>query len=187
MAFVVVYDACVLHPAPLRDLLIRLGQSGLVRARWSERILDEVFASIVRMRPELKQPALERTRALMNRAIPDVVVEGFEEIEAGLVLPDVDDRHVLAAAIRVGAQAIITFNAKDFPAAALAQYGIEALGPDAFVVDLIDLAPGVVAHVIDEQTKALKNPPRTVADIVDALAANGLNRTAAKLREIFGL
>ena len=184
MAFVIVYDACVLFPAPLRDLLIRLAQTGVVRARWSERILDEVFRNILRVRPELKPEQLERTRALMNQAIPDVVVDGFESIEAGLSLPDVDDRHVLAAAIRSGAQTIVTFNLKDFPDETLAAYGVEAVDPDTFVVDLIDLAPGVVLSVVDEQAKALKSPPRTTLELIDTLESNGLRRTAAKLREL---
>jgi predicted nucleic acid-binding protein len=186
MELVVVYDACALHPAPLRDLLIRIAQTELVRARWSDRILDEVFASVQRMRPALSPASLERTRQLMNRAIPDVVVEGFEELERGLTLPDADDRHVLAAAIHTGAQAIVTFNEKDFPSTTLAQYGLEAVHPDTFVVDLIDLAPGAIARIVDEQTKALKNPPCTIAEVLDALAANGLNRSAVKLRELFG-
>lgn len=184
MAFVVVYDACALFPAPLRDLLIRLAQTGVVRARWSERILDEVFRSILRVRPELKPEQLERTRSLMNQAIADVVVEGFEELEAGLSLPDVDDRHVLAAAIRCGAQAIVTFNLKDFPAETLALYGIEAVDPDTFVVDLIDLAPGVVLSVVDEQAKSLRSPPRTTPELIDTLKDTGLRRTAAKLSEL---
>lgn len=62
MAFTVVYDACVLHPAPLRDLLIRIANTGLVRARWTERILDERFASILEQRQDLKPKALARTR-----------------------------------------------------------------------------------------------------------------------------
>ncbi|MEJ7562802.1 MAG: PIN domain-containing protein [Ilumatobacteraceae bacterium] len=186
MAFVVVYDACVLFPAPLRDLLIRLAQTGIVRARWSERILDEAFRNLQRVRPELSSKQLERTRELMNAAIADVVVEGFEELEGGLSLPDPDDRHVLAAAIRIGAQAIVTFNLKDFPADTLALYGVEAVDPDTFVVDLIDLAPGVVLRVVDEQARALRNPPRTLLELVDTLAGNGLLRAAAKLRELSG-
>jgi len=62
MTFTVVYDACTLYPAPLRDLLMRLAQSGIVRARWSERILDECFRNIVVERPELSAAALQRTR-----------------------------------------------------------------------------------------------------------------------------
>lgn len=45
MAFVVVYDACVLYPAPLRDLLLRVARTGIVRARWSNAILDECFSN----------------------------------------------------------------------------------------------------------------------------------------------
>ena len=103
MALVVLYDACVLHPAPVRDLLIRLGRTGLVRARWSELILDECFRSILGRRPDLRPEALARSRQLMSEAIPDCIVRGFEQLVDGLSLPDVDDRHVLAAAIKAHA------------------------------------------------------------------------------------
>ena len=115
MAFVVLYDACVLYPAPLRDLLIRLANTGVVRARWSATILDECFRNILENRPDLKPESLERTRELMTQAVPDCMVTNFEGLIDALVLPDVDDRHVLAAAIRAGAQAIVTFNLADFP------------------------------------------------------------------------
>jgi hypothetical protein len=96
MAFVVIYDACVLYPAPLRDLLLRLGAKGLVRARWTDEILDECFRNILINRPDLDAASLQRTRDLMNRAIPDVLVTGYEGLITGLDLPDADDRHVLA-------------------------------------------------------------------------------------------
>ncbi len=115
MAFVVIYDACVLYPAPVRDLLLRIATTGIVRARWSERILDECFRNIVVQRPDLAPQALERTRRLMREAVPDCMVTGFEHLEDGLDLPDPDDRHVLAAAIRANAQTIVTFNLRDFP------------------------------------------------------------------------
>jgi hypothetical protein len=104
MGFIVVYDACVLYPAPLRDLLVRLANTGVVRARWSDAILDECFRNILEQRPDLKPEALVRTRELMKRAVPDCMVTGFDTLVDGLVLPDPDDRHVLAAAIRAGAQ-----------------------------------------------------------------------------------
>ncbi len=100
MAFVVLYDACVLHPAPVRDLLIRLGRTGLVRARWSAPILDECFRSILERRPDLLPEALARSRQLMTEAIPDCIVSDFESLIEGLSLPDANDRHVLAAAIK---------------------------------------------------------------------------------------
>ena len=93
MAFVVVYDACVLYPAAVRDLLIRLAASGLFQARWTDRILDECFRSIVAARPGLAGK-LDRTRALMEAAIPAAVVTGYEPLVPTLTLPDEDDRHV---------------------------------------------------------------------------------------------
>lgn len=105
MSFVVIYDACVLYPAPLRDLLLRLAQKGMFRARWSEQILDEVFRNLRVDRPEPTEAQLQRTRSLMCSAIPDVMVRGFDELIGGLTLPDPNDRHVLAAAIVAGPKA----------------------------------------------------------------------------------
>ena len=186
MAFIVLYDACVLHPAPLRDLLIRIAHTGVAHARWSEQILDECFRGILARRPDLKPEALARTRELMNDAVSDCLVEGFENLIDGLSLPDLDDRHVLAAAIRAGAQVIVTTNLQDFPANALAPYHLEAKHPDDFVVETIDRAPALVAQILTEQAAALKNPPQTVLDLLRTLHDLGLVRTVAKLRELYG-
>ena len=139
--------------------VVRLANTGVVRARWSDAILDECFRNILENRPDLKPEALERTRELMTRAVPDCMVTGFDGLIDGLVLPDPDDRHVLAAAIRAGAQAIVTFNLDDFPTDRLERYNVEAKHPDDFVIDTIDLSPGAVAKVLAEQAAALKNPP----------------------------
>jgi hypothetical protein len=72
----------------------------------------------------------------MNASVRDCLVPDFEPLVGGLDLPDKDDRHVLAAAIRCGAQTIVTANVKDFPVTALRRLGIEALTPDDFVFDL---------------------------------------------------
>lgn len=184
MAFTVIYDACVLHPAPLRDLLIRIGMTGVVRVRWSDRILDECFRSILRRRPDLDEQALSRTRDLMRRAVPDCLVEGYDHLEADLELPDPDDRHVLAAAVRCGAQSIVTFNLKDFPAERTEVFGVEAVHPDDFVVGLIDLAPAAIATVIAQQAGDLRHPPVTVAKLLDLLHEQGLVETVAKLRSL---
>jgi hypothetical protein len=76
VTFVVLYDACVLHPAPLRDLLIPIANTRIARARWSERILDECFRSIHDQRPDIPKVALGRTRRLMGEAVPDCIVSG---------------------------------------------------------------------------------------------------------------
>lgn len=90
MAFVVVYDASVLYPAPVRDLLLRLAQAGMFQARWSDYILDECFAALTRQRPDRSPDRLARTRELIVAAVPDCLVEGYEPLIDGIELPDPD-------------------------------------------------------------------------------------------------
>jgi hypothetical protein len=92
--FTVVYDACVLYPAPLRDLLMRLALTDLYRARWTDTIHDERTHNVLRQRPDLKREDLERTRELMNAHVRDCLVDGFEHLIPVVELPDSGDRHV---------------------------------------------------------------------------------------------
>ena len=126
MAFIVVYDANVLYPNTLRDLLIRISQAGLVQAKWTNEILDEMLRALNRNRPDIPSDKLDRLRQLMNGAVRDSLVSGHEALIEGLKLPDPADRHVLAAAIKAGAQVIVTGNLRHFPAAELRQWDVEA-------------------------------------------------------------
>lgn len=92
---------------------------------------------------------------------------------------------MVAAAIRCGAQAIVTSNLRDFPAESLTTYDIQAVHPDDFVYDCIDLAPGTMVRVVTDQSASLKNPPRTVGDVLDTLRDLGLVQSVAKFRELF--
>lgn len=164
---------------------MRVATTGVVRARWSERILDECFSNILEQRSDLSPEKLARTRELMVKAVPDCIIDGFDDLIDGLKgLPDPDDRHVLAAAIRGGAQTIVTFNLKDFPAAALAPYGIEAQHPDDFLFDLLDLNTGAIERAVRAQVASLKNPPTTMPAHLDLLQAQGLVQVAARLRSL---
>jgi predicted nucleic acid-binding protein len=183
VAFVAIYDACVLYPAPLRDLLIRLAVKHLFQAKWSDEILDEVFRNILKQRPDLNARKLERTRQLMIEAVPDCLVRGHRALIAGLALPDPDDRHVLAAAIRAGAQVVVTANLSDFPNDALSPFGIESQHPDDFVMNLIDLAANVVRETVEEQAAALRSPSQTVDQLLTKLAEVGLRRSSQRIRE----
>ncbi|MCH2558718.1 MAG: hypothetical protein MK005_15630 [Alcanivorax sp.] len=87
MRFSVIYDACVLYPAPLRDFLIRLALSGLFAARWSDDIQNEWAGNLLEARPELAEQ-VTRTVELMNQAVPDCRVTGYERLISGLELPD---------------------------------------------------------------------------------------------------
>jgi predicted nucleic acid-binding protein len=106
--FTALLDANVLYPARLRDLLIRLALGKRFRARWTVQIQDEWIRNLLASRGDLRPEQLERTRLLMEQAIPDVLVSGYEGLIPGLTLPDPDDRHVLAAAIRCQAGVIVT-------------------------------------------------------------------------------
>lgn len=187
MAFVVVYDACVLYSAPLRDLLIRVGRSGIVRARWSHDIVEECFRNILKNRPTLALESLERTRILMNEAVPDCLISGYQSLIPAIELPDPNDRHVLAAAIRAGAQVIVTFNLKDFPKTILSKYDIEAKHPDDFVLDSIELAPGAMVNLIIEQAHGLRNPTHTPADLLRTLRNHGLVQSTLRLKDFFSI
>ena len=135
---IAVLDACVLYPAPLRDFLMNLAVPDVFAARWTNEIHDEWIWNVLKNRPDLKPSQLERTRQLMNEHTRDSLVENYENLIDTLELPDSDDRHVLAAAIYVKAELIVTFNLRDFPASALAPYNIEAIHPDKFIVELFE-------------------------------------------------
>ncbi|MFJ4903740.1 MULTISPECIES: PIN domain-containing protein [unclassified Streptomyces] len=182
MPFTVVYDACVLYPSTLRDLLIRIGAAGLVQAKWSERILDEVFDNLAKNRPDLRTEKLVRTRDLMKRAVRDCLVVDFGRLEPVCEVPDPDDRHVLAAAVRAGAQLIVTQNLKDFPAEALEPWGIDAIHPDDFVRAQLDLDRGRVFACIQQIADSWRNPPGAPGDVLDRLERDGLVKSAAELR-----
>jgi hypothetical protein len=179
--FTAVYDACVLYPAPLRDFLMWLGLSGRFRARWSAQIHEEWKRNLLKNRSDLTAEQVDRTAALMDQAIPDGLVSGYDNLLSGLILPDADDRHVLAAAIRCNASVIVTFNEKDFPDEVLATFGIEAQHPDVFVENLFDLDQAAVVSAAQRQRRQLKNPPLDVDRYLQVLLKQGLVQTSKSL------
>jgi len=185
--FTVVYDACLFYPAPLRDFMIRLAQTRRFRARWTEQIHQEWVSALLRKQPELDPRRLVRTVQLINQAVPDCLVTGYEYLVDELELPDPDDCHILAAAIHTGAQAIVTLNLKDFPQQKLDRFELFAYHPDDFVLDLADLEPGVITDIAKQQRAALKNPPFTPLAFADRLRRQGLAGVAAFLEEALDL
>jgi predicted nucleic acid-binding protein len=181
MAFVVVYDSCVLYPNVVRDLLIRVAQAGMVQAKWTDRILDEMSRALREQRGT-EPEKLERLRGLMNDSVRDVRVTGYEPLIDAVKLPDPDDRHVLAAAIRARAQVIVTDNRKHFPATALAEWDVEAKTADGFMLDLLGLDDRIVYACINQIAESRRNPPETVGDIFNHMERSGLRRTVAALR-----
>lgn len=177
------YDANVLYPAELRNLLMHLAVTGLFRAKWSADVHEEWISSLLKNRHDLTRDKLERTRMLMDKHAIDALVIGYEDLIPGLQLPDPNDRHVLAAAIRGQANVIVTMNLRDFPSDVLAPFGIEAQHPDEFILHLLDLAPGSVVAAAENHRQGLKNPPKTVSEYLETLERQGLIQTVSVLRE----
>jgi predicted nucleic acid-binding protein len=176
-----VLDANVLYSARLRDLFLRLAIAGQYRALWTERILDECFNNLSADRPDIPAEYLRRTRRLMAVAVPDAVVQSYEHLIDELDLPDADDRHVLAAAVAAGADLMVTANLDDFPPAAIPP-GIAVLGPDDFVLRLIEDDVDAVRAVVDQQAAALQSPPMTTEELLEGLAMVGLRKSVSALR-----
>jgi predicted nucleic acid-binding protein len=177
-----IIDACVLYSAPVRDLIVRLAQAGLIRARWSDEIHDEWMRNLLKNNPRVSRERLERTRSLMDAAIRDCLVTGYSPLVDSLTLPDPDDRHVLAAAIHAGARLIVTFNLLDFPLQSLAPHGVAARHPDTLFCELLDAAVDDFCAAARVQRLALKNPPLTIEQFLAKLEEVGLPQTAARLR-----
>jgi hypothetical protein len=178
------YDASVLYPAPLRDLLIHLAGIGLFRARWSQQIHEEWINSLLHDRPELSRERLERTRDLMNVAVLNCLVEGYESLIPALLLPDPNDRHVLAAAVVAGVDLIVTANVRHFPKQSLRKYDVEALSPDCFIVGLIKVAPEQVCRAAREHRRSLKHPPKSAEEYLETLRRQSLPETVAALSQL---
>jgi predicted nucleic acid-binding protein len=182
MPFVVVYDAAALYPNAQRDLLLRIARHGLVQAKWTEQILDEMTRARLRKHQDLDPAKLEWLRKLMNDAIADCLVTGYETLIDNLELPDLDDRHVLAAAIKARAQVIVTPNLKDFPASELGKWDIEAKSPDDFVLDQINIDDRIVYACVQEIANSRRRVPKTLEDVLTELENAGMVASVAALR-----
>jgi predicted nucleic acid-binding protein len=153
-----------------------------VQAKWTDQILDEMLRALHRNRADIPAERASRLRELMNAAVRDCLVTGYEPLIPALELPDPDDRHVLAAAIKVNAQVIVTRNLRHFPEDRLAPWGVRAKSPDAFVRDQIGIDRQAVWACIQQIVDSRTQRPVTVDDVLGELAGSGLVRSVAALQ-----
>jgi predicted nucleic acid-binding protein len=179
----VIYDACVLYPALLRDLLMQLALTDLYKAKWTNDIHEEWISNCLKNHLDLQREKLERTRDLMNTHVRDCLVDNYQDLISALNLPDPKDRHVLAAAIKCNASTIVTFNLKDFPCSTLDKYNIEALHPDNFIVHHFEFSIPVLCKAVDKVYKRRVNPPSTKEEFLDKLLKQQLPETVSVLIE----
>ena len=161
---------------------MELATTDLFRAKWSDKIHDEWICKLLENRPDLNREQLEETRNLMDAHVIDCLVTDYQDLIPSLDLPDPNDRHVLAAAIRSETDVIVTFNLKDFPHDTLAKHGIDVQHPDEFIKRLLDLAPDTVCESAKTHRQRLKNPPKTVDEYLASLEHQGLAQTVRGLR-----
>ncbi len=166
-SFGAVLDANVLFPASLRDTLFRTADAGLYRLQLTDGILEEMRRNLV------KKGMSEHKAQRLVDVVKDIYQEAMVTDYHLLInsMPnDKKDRHVLAAAVKSGAQVIVTQNLKDFPRNLLAPFEIEAQSPDEFLVHLFHLDCEIIAKILIEQAGDLRNPSKTVAELLSTLA-----------------
>jgi predicted nucleic acid-binding protein len=163
--FKVVLDANVLYPFTLRDTLLRAASEGFFQIYSSAEILDEAVRNLIASETVTPEQGAHLRNA-MEQAFPEADVTGYESLVPGMP-NDPKDRHVAAAALKAGAQVIVTCNLQDFQTL---PKGVEAQSPDEFLSNLFDLDPDGIVELLRDQTAALKKPPRTFDEVVAALA-----------------
>lgn len=163
-----VLDACVLYPTILREILQGAAEAGLFQPVFSDRILREWVLATAKLGPTAPVIA-EGEAASLRGAFPRALVREHPEIEARLILPDPNDRHVLASAIASGADAIVTFNAQDFPGHILAAEKITRRDPDGFLWELQSRHPEIMTRIVEAvraKAEAISGQPQALKPLL---------------------
>ena len=179
--FVAVLDACVLYPAPIRDILLSLAAEGLFIPKWTNHIQNEWVRNLLFNRKDLQMEQLAKTVMAMNNAFPNANTYNYELLIPDLNLPDKNDRHVLACAIKAKADIIITFNKKDFPEKIVKEFNVKILNPDIFISHIIDSDKGLACLAFNKMIQRLKNPPLQKAEVFKLLNSLKLSESINKL------
>ncbi len=177
----VVLDACVLYPAPIRDLLLNIAALGLFKPFWSETINNEWVRNLLINRPDLSREKLGLTVNAMNNAFPDANIREDFKLISQLELPDQNDCHVLATGIKSESEYIITWNLKDFPHKHLIPFKIQAISPDDFIAKIISGNESLALAAFNKQVARLKNPTRSPMEVLETLKHLGLIQSSAYL------
>jgi predicted nucleic acid-binding protein len=180
--FTCVLDTNVIYPIDVRDLLFWFAHYELFTPKWSKHIFDE-WLDVMLRNGISKEEADKRVRKA-NRAFPDALVENYEPLIEGLVLPDPKDRHVLAAAIKTNANTIVTNNLKDFPKEYLNTFGLNAKSADDFITDIIDLNQNIALNAFNDMVLNRTNPDLDEFQMLDTLRRNGLLDSANYLHSL---
>jgi predicted nucleic acid-binding protein len=173
MSQIVVLDACVLFPAPLRDTLLRAARANLYSVQLTDEIIEEVRRNLVNKR-NLTEAQAQRLISAIQQNFKGKFVTDYQSYIASMPI-NKKDRHVLAAAVACQAQTIVTHNLKDFPPHLLAPYNIEAISPDIFLISLFHNDSQALWEILRNQAEQLRNPPMSVSDVLNRLTLDAPN------------
>ena len=180
--FTCVLDTNVIYPIEIRDLLFWFAHYDLFTPKWSNHIFDE-WEDVMDRKGVSKKEIKKRTN-IANLAFPDALVMNYEPLIDGLTLPDIKDRHVLAAAIKTNANVIVTNNLKDFPQDYLASFGLVVKSADNFIADIIDLNHDKAIEAFKKLVLNRRNPDLDEFEVLDNFRKNGLNDSANYLHSL---
>jgi predicted nucleic acid-binding protein len=181
--YTAVLDACVLFSRLQRDVLLSLAHADLYTARWTLEIEREWTSSLANQYPDAAEK-IPKLVEQMREAVPDCLIVDYELFIPCIKLPDENDRHVLAAAIRGNADAIVSLNTKDFPVQVLSQFDVEIQTPDQFVLNQIMLNPPKALTAIQKMRIRWGRPSMTPAAMLNLFEKRQLNATATHLRDV---
>ena len=186
MAFepsVAVFDACILYPFHLWNIVVQAAVDRLVEARWTEAIHDEWIRSLATDMPAIPIERLQITRRLMNDALPAAMVNGYEQHIGAITLPDANDRHVVAAAIAASASLILTWNLRHFPENELRTFRLQKMTPDTFLCGLFDEIPNVVIGSLANARRNLSKTRVSASDFIAILKRQKLVQLAKRVEK----
>lgn len=169
-------DTNVVYPVIIRDILFWFAYYDLYTPKWSGHIFNE-WKKVMLEKGVSEQESNKRIEKA-NAAFPDALVQNYQGLIDHIELPDVDDRHVLAAAIKTNANLIVTNNIKHFPEAYLQSYGLAAKTADDFLTDIIDLNQEQAVAAFKEMVLNKKNPKQDNFEVLNQLRNAGLIDTA---------
>ncbi|AVF02910.1 MULTISPECIES: PIN domain-containing protein [Devosia] len=185
--FTAFVDACSLAGALKRNLILTLAEAEFFRLRWSAEVLEETERAIAEIlegkgAPDAAERAT-RARLSMEAAFEEAMVTDYKTfLPACKGLPDPEDAHVLAAALKTQAAVIVTDNLKDFPSDILAPLNIEARSTDEFLANTVALHTGRSVAAVRLMRERLMNPAKTPDMLLIEMEAQGLVETVDLLR-----
>jgi predicted nucleic acid-binding protein len=175
VTFPAFFDTSALYGARLSDLCLWLADAGAFRPLWSADIIEELERNLLKNgeRADLVSKRVDT----MTTYFPDAMVDGYSDLIGGMTC-DPKDRHVLAAAVRANAEVLVTFNLKDFPADSTAAFEIEVVHPDDFLLDQLDLFPGLVVGTLRHLVRIYDSPPVSMDELLQSLTRAGVPKFA---------